>query len=395
MKKILLIGHGPKIQPSSVHVAFPQLRTWSLERYLGTLGHDVHTVYVENKENPLPQIDCDVAITAGPFASAYAALSLPDDVPLWLDWPSDPRADFHARLHSTGLLPEPAEQAFVTMLHNLALRRADAVGVISKRQYWATLSSMLDWSIHDAQLQERIWVTPIAFDFPFPKPNTQRTQKTNIALAGSINSWFDTERAFRLLHDAIQTYPKINVHIFGGRVQHHIDHKCPLQKWSHSLVHHHGWLSNDEFYTLLCKQDIGFWTNRAGVEPLLGSRTRALLFAWMGMDITATCDTELMKELHIEGLVWDIRSNQDLFKAISEPSHSGALLHEYCQDQYSPSKTYAPIKKWLQAPRRRASVDKENLSQELYRLRNTIQEIHNSTTWKWGSRIHKFLKKFS
>ena len=392
MKKVLLIGHGPKIKSSSTNVAFPQLRTWSIERHLKALGHDVQTVYVEKKEHKLPKVACDVAITAGPFASAYAALSLPDEIPLWLDWPSDPRADLHARLHSTGHLPVPSEQAFVTMLHNLALRRADAIGVISKRQYWATLSSMLDWKIHDEQLQENIFVTPIAFDFPFPKP-VQRIQKKNISLAGSMNSWLDTEKSYQLLNDIIDKYPQINIHILGGKVKHHIDPQCPIQTWSNKRVHHHGWLSNEDFYRLLCKQDIGFWINRPGVEPLLGSRTRALLFAWMGMDITASCDTELMQDLHLEGLVWNIRNKENLREAFSSPIHHGSKLRKYCHDHYSPSKVYTPIENWLKNPVRSQKTTQEYISEELYQLRKTVQAIHGSTTWKWGSRLHKLLKK--
>ncbi|MAA79542.1 MAG: hypothetical protein CL916_09805 [Deltaproteobacteria bacterium] len=392
MKKILLIGHGPQINSASTIVAFPQLRTWSMQRYLQSLGHSVHTIYVDNKEKKLPNADYDVAITAGPFASAYAALSLPDTIPLWLDWPSDPRADLHARLHSTGSLPEPSEQTFVTMLHTLSLRRADAIGVISKRQYWATLSSMIDWRIHDPDIHKKIYTVPIAFDFPFPQTAHNRTEKKNIALAGSINSWFDAQKSFQLLNKIVKELPQINIHIFGGRVSHHITPNCPLQNWHHKQVHHHGWLSNNDFYTSLCKQDIGFWLNHQGVEPLLGSRTRALLFAWMGMDIAASCDTELMQNLCSEKLVWNIRTAEDLSTAMIGRTQHGKKLKEYCRETYSPSAVYAPIGQWLRAPKRYKHPHKDNVSDEIYRLRQTILAIHNSPTWRWGSRLHQLFQ---
>ena len=393
MKKVLLIGHGPPVQPSSTNVAFPQLRTWSMERYFQALGHHVQTIYVEDKNTNIPNTDYDVAITAGPFASAYAALSLPDEIPLWLDWPSDPRADLHARLHSTGSLPDPSEQAFVTMLHTLSLRRADAIGVISKRQYWATLSSLLDWRVQDPDIHKKIHITPISFDFPFPSPARKSSKKEHIALAGSINSWFDTQRSFALLNAIVQENPQVQVHIFGGRVAHHIDPKCPLQQWSHKRVHHYGWLSNDDFHSSLCKQDIGFWINRQGVEPLLGSRTRALLFAWMGMDITASCDTELMQNLLSEELVWDVRTIEDVKNAILSPKQHGTRLKEYCLDTYSPSTVYAPIEQWLQNPKRHTPSDSDHIGDEIYRLRKAIAEIHNSPTWRWGSRLHLLFQR--
>lgn len=395
MKKVLLIGHGPQVLPSSTHTGFPQLRTWSLQSYLHMLGHDVHTVYIEEGHDTLPNETFDVAVTAGPFASAFAALSLPDNIPLWLDWPSDPRADLHARLHGKGILPAPSEQAFVTMLHTLALRRADAVGVISKRQYWATLSSLLDWEISTAQLQQKIHYTPISFDFPFPKVRTKRSSKKSIALAGSLNSWFDAHRTYEILHDALGTSSDVNIHIYGGKVTHHHDPSCPLHHWKDSRVHHHGWLSNTDFHASLSTQNLGFWMNRSGVEPLLGSRTRALLFAWMGMDIAASCDTELMRSLLDEGLVWDIRSEQDFHRALEEKDSHAEQLFEYCTEHFSPAQAFAPIGTWLSNPMRTNHNQRETLSDELYRLRSAIHEIHTSRTWKWGSRIHRFLKQLS
>ena len=395
MKKILLIGHGPAITPSSTHVGFPQLRTWSILKYLRDLGHDVHTVYAKGEKTTLPHQKFDAAVTAGPFSSAFAALSLHDDIPLWLDWPSDPRADLHARIHGKGEPPPPAEQAFVTMLHTLALRRADAIGVISKRQYWATLSSLMDWTLSTESLQHKIHYTPISFDFPFPKAQREKQKKRNITLAGSMNSWFDAEKTQTILLEALRNHPDIHINIYGGRVAHHIDPHCPIHHWKHPHVHHHGWLSNDHFYESLCTQDVGLWVNHQGVEPLLGSRTRALLFAWMGMDIAASCDTELMESLLQEGLVWDLRSPKDLQLCLQSPKFHGEALIEYCQEDFSPTKVFSPIKEWLKNPVRNQSSQQETMSDELHRLRTTIRNIHNSKTWRWGSRIHRYMKTFT
>jgi hypothetical protein len=398
MKRILLIGHAPEIHSQSTHVGFPQLRTWSIHQFLLRNGYEVETLLVPDTiphtPAPIPYKNIDAAVTAGPFSSAYAALSLPKDIPLWLDWPSDPRADLHARIHGKGTTPSASEQAFVSLLHRLALRRADAIGVISHRQYWATLSTLMDWRLQDPILPEHIHFTPIAFDFPFTqkKHNANHISQNNIALCGSLNSWFDTEKARVILEEQLTKNTKTQVHIFGGHVPHNQEIHA-IQHWIHPRVHVHGWLPNDVFHQKISTLSLGFWMNRHGVEPLLGSRTRALLFAWMGMDIAASCDTELMVDLHKEGLVWDVRTASDLSEAMLSTKRNINGLREYCHDHFSPSQAYSSLHDWLKKPYKRPICDGEPLAEEVLRLREALEKVHNSQTWRWGSRLHRFIKK--
>lgn len=391
MKTILLIGHGPKVRPQTTVMGFPQLRTWSIEQFLGKHNYEVHTVLVpstiEDRPLSIPSIHFDAIVTAGPFASAYAALSLPTNIPLWLDWPSDPRADLHARLHHHEEIPSTEEQAFVAMLHSLALRRADAIGVISKRQYWATLSSLMDRGLHEVNLASRVHTIPIAFDFPFPHSLPFRGKEYNITLCGSLNAWFDIHAAQEILGSVLETRKNVHVHICGGTVDHNKE-TTPLTSWRHNRVHIHDWLPQQQLQDLLSKQDLGFWMNHKGIEPLLGSRTRALLFAWMHMDIAASCDTELMHDLLSKNLVHDIREANDLHNVIESPPNKGSQLFAYCQEQYAPEKVYAPLLDWLSHPQKRTPLTQEILQEEIFRLRAEMNTIYATPTWRWGSRLH-------
>ena len=95
-------------------------------------------------------------VTAGAFASACAALQLPEDVPIWIDWPSDPMADLHAKLHAPQSVVHPADIPYIQALRESVVQRSDAISVISKRQYWVTLSQLLVHQIGEAKLHQRI-----------------------------------------------------------------------------------------------------------------------------------------------------------------------------------------------------------------------------------------------
>jgi len=397
MAKVLLIGHAPAIGHNNTRIGFAQLRTWSLHQYLQCMGHSVELKLISEEINnsPLNIPAVDAVITAGPFASAHAALSIPDDIPLWMDWPSDPRADLHARIH-TPSPPTEAEKAFVQILHQRALFRADAIGVISKRQYWASISSLMDTALCDPDLHTYIHVIPIAYDFPFPEVQAPKSRSNHgIALCGSMNSWFDSDRSWMILKQALQKNPTLSVHVLGGSVPNHPAGKAALANWKHQRLFQHGWVQTHKMQEILQSQHMGFWINKMGVEPLLGSRTRAMLFAWMGMDIAASCDTELMATLHKHNLVWDIRNIEDLSEALRASAQKSKALQDFCRQEFLPKKIYQPIHSWLKNPKVRKKAEKDKLLEEYQRLHQELHNVHSSRTWKWAGKAHKMLLKIT
>ena len=94
-------------------------------------------------------------------------------------------------------------------------------------------------------------------------------EKNGVVLSGSNNPWLDLDRLSTLLSE--QT-----VHCTGMNV-HHLPERPIPETWIQ-----HGWLNDVDLQTLLSQCSFGVWTDAKGVEPLLGSRTRAsvLYLVW-------------------------------------------------------------------------------------------------------------------
>ena len=100
------------------------------------------------------------------FLPALAASWSDPSVPIWIDWPSDPMADWNARLNAVDSNCSSEAEAAVIEVSTAALNRADALGVISHRQKWATLGQC--FCLADIMLNPKklINVIPVAYDFP-------------------------------------------------------------------------------------------------------------------------------------------------------------------------------------------------------------------------------------
>ena len=158
------------------------------------------------------------------------------------------------------------------------MNRADAMGVISKRQYFASIGQRLLLECTDIPIEH----IPIAFDFRTKEAPTLVAQGTTVAsFSGSNNPWLDLDRLSNLLDE--QT-----VHCTGMDV-HHLPDRPPTENWIQ-----HGWLKDVDLQALLSQCSFGVWTDNEGVEPLLGSRTRALFYIWSGLTPIGDDTTEIL-----------------------------------------------------------------------------------------------------
>ena len=380
--RILIIGQGPLPSSSEPFCSFPQLRTWSifnvLQEWSKQYGHTVELALVHgdqqtegldvysstdmmslyNKANK-----CDVVVTAGPFYPLIALMHIPNSIPVWLDYPSDPLADRDARNRKSPL--PTSEWSFLSELTTSALHRADAMGVISKRQYWATIGQRLSIAAADIPIS----YVPIAFEFPSPMRNSTGT---DILLAGSNNAWLNTKK----LTDHLEGH---TVHCTGSTVPGLVSTPLP-KEWKQ-----YGWLSTIDLDSVIDDCGFGVWADEQGVEPLLGSRTRALFYIWNGLTPVGDTTTELALTLHKEGHMSSWSDNQPLSSVNIEDAQ------QYCQNHFAPKTVYDGLLEWLHAPsikhkRPNASTHDENL-----RLRETLRKIHTSPTWRVGSTVHKWI----
>lgn len=387
--KVILLGQAPFPSSTTPFCTFPQLRTWSMFRWLSTLeesndlqiellllhdgshpdGFNVHQLEDMKQLNEHLH-DADAIITIGPFLPLFALLHIPDSIPVWLDYPSDPLADRHSK-HILSSLPQQ-EYQLISELTRHALHRADAMGVISRRQSFATLGQRL--LIDCAEIP--VEYIPIAYDFPHVQSSSHTTERNGVVISGSNNSWLDLDRLEHLLVNQ-------QVHCTGMTVQHLIDRTLP-PSWNS-----HGWLPETELQKLLQTCAFGVWTDTKGIEPLLGSRTRALFYIWCGLTPIGDATTELATEL-LNAKCMNSWNQEIPFKPID-------IIHaqQFCTDMYAPVKAYEPIKQWLQSPTLRHRLPSSSVYDANIRLREELQMIYNTKTWRWGSKFHGWIKQLA
>jgi|GEM_PF-5449628 len=380
--KILMLGQGPLPSSSEPFCSFPQLRTWSiynaLQEWSKQYGHTIELVLVHdgrqteglnvysstdmmslyNKAN-----NCDVALTAGPFHPLIALMHLPNSIPLWLDYPSDPLADRDARNRKSPL--SNSEWNFLSELTINALHRADAMGVISKRQYWATIGQRLGISATDIPIA----YVPIAFEFPRPMRNSTGT---DILLAGSNNAWLNIEK----LTDHLKGQ---TIHCTGITVPGLASTPLP-KEWKQ-----YGWLPPIDLDRVIDNCGFGVWADEQGVEPLLGSRTRALFYIWNGLTPVGDTTTELALTLYKGGHMSSWSDIQPLSSVNIESAQ------QYCHTHFGPKTAYKGLLEWLQSPSIKHKRPNSSTHEENLRLRETLRKIHTSPTWRIGSTVHKWI----
>ncbi len=395
---ILLIGQGPLPTSAESFCSFPQLRTWSMLQCLNTWiknhGHQLHVVLVgpENSSFGLNVYDnaqmrelnktaqnMDVIVTAGPFYPLFALLHLPQTIPLWLDLPSDPLADLAAR-NSVNPVSEE-ESLLVQELLRFGLHRADAIGVISQRQRWATLGQRLLLNLPEIPIA----YSPIAFEFPTPmrsEPNHEKHSEPSYLLSGSNNAWLDVERLEQYLEDQA-------VHCTGLHIKHLASQPIP-KNWIQ-----HGWLQQTDLQQVIEQCDYGIWADRNCSESLLGSRTRLLFYLWNGLTPIGDTKTELALDIHRNGWMYDWDKFSKFTANSSIKSIDIEKAQQYCVEHFSADIVYRPLRQWLQNPKHIGMTPTTSLHLENLRLRERIQEIHSSMTWRWGSKVHKLVQRFT
>lgn len=395
MKKILLLGHhSPTIDKTEVFQGFPQLRTWSMRRFLEQT-HDVHCVYLTDTNPPHPQESLynihnptdqqrlynlsgnyHCIITAGPFLPLIATQYLREDIPLWLDYPSDALADMEIKSQSEDI--PHTEKAFVHQILRYAITRADAIGVISHRQKSSTMGQLLLLgSAHTP-----IFYTPIAYEFPTPEKKHKK-QTTNILLAGSNNAWLDT----LAIQNSVQNYPGI-LHCTGGNVPFYKSQN--VMQYASEKIHRHGWLDDHRLAQIVDDCGYGIWVDKPCVESFLGSRTRALFYIWNGLLPIGTPNTELGQTLLDNNALIPFQPSTPLQEYIQRNSVHIHHTQTFCTENFAPEKAYRPLVEWLEKPTLLVHTTNgiEDCIQENKRLQEQLQQIQQTPTWKLLHKLH-------
>jgi hypothetical protein len=302
------------------------------------------------------------------------AVAVSGDLPLSVDLPGDPFADAQAAAFAEGSAAQvagvDAAADAATEVFLPALRRADAFTTIGAPARHALLGQLgvLGRLARTPPGHENVFVTPIAWRFPGLAPAEPSSHRAGdalmVALIGGFNTWLDEEALLRGLLGAMAV-AAVRVRVIGGPIPGH--HEAGFARFL-AGAQASRYAAN---FTFLPRMDgpalaaaladclVLTWIDRAGTEPVLGSRTRALLALHQGLRIVATARCALAQELAAGGWLTPLREDdpaRDLAATLSGWASAGAPTRPCTAPlaaRYGVSATTEGLRTWVAAVARR------------------------------------------
>jgi glycosyltransferase involved in cell wall biosynthesis len=421
MARILLIGRGPLPTAETPQLGFSQLRTQAFLDALQGAGHEVRLVLLVPEVTAAPleswagvvdvreegpgwveqtqalAADADIVVSAGPYNPGRLATAVAGQRPLWADVPGDPSAELSALARVT---PGGLSEAQIAAAHAgvvSVLGRADGISVISDAQRHATLGQLgLMGRLLYPETAPMLATVPISGGFAqHAGAQTPRDAGLVIALAGAFNPWVDVEGLIVCLSTLLEYRADARVVCTGGGLPGFYEAGFERFKtWaaSQTRVTVHGWLPHAEMLTVLQQAHIGLSMDAIGPEPELGSRTRLLLYAELGLAPASTVRCDLTKHWAAQGALIPL--------PFGHPAEAGKVLAEATVDEHISSRAAAlcptsasvcqPLVDWCSSPQRCAAFVSSDavLAAELVATKDQLAQIYESPTWSAMNRLH-------
>ena len=237
---------------------------------------------------------------------------------------------------------------------------------------------------------------------PRPKPGLQ------VALVGAFNAWLDHTTLIAGLDAALQARPDLHICCIGANIESMptggYEAVCRWAQESSATdrIHVHGWVPQSKLPDLLRTCNAGVWMDRAGDEPLLGSRTRALLYGWMGLQLIGTPSTELATALEHAGHlvpvpVGDAEQLCQTLLSLQSPEDPARTLarQDWMADRYGMQRISRPLLDWAAAPMRCRSSDDPSaaLAADHARIRDELHTMRETPTWRLLAAAQRALGK--
>lgn len=436
---MLLLGSGPWPGPAARRTGFPQHRLASAAHALRVGGHTLRVVcLVRGDELQAPVVDgpwagrhavveeapdtvarvealareAEVVVSMGPYGPGKVAARVVGERPWWADLPGDPFAELEAVIQAAargeGALPDLEARVAAAQLAALAvLERADAIGVVSEVQRWAALGQLgLAGRLVDPSPIERVFVMPVAMDFGLQAaPRRRPPGELCVAVCGGLNTWFDEDSLMLAFDRALPRAPGLRLALTGGELPgHHSAAAGKVTAWAArhpGRVQVHGWLPQDQLAGALAGAHLGMCLDRPQREASLGSRTRLLFYAALGLEIATTPRSPIAAELIHDGLATALPEQDPagiaeiLVELTARGSTGAAETQRALAARYDPLAVARPLLDWLVSPTRAppGRLPSADLGRQLQLAREELARVYQSPTWRALSRIQGWLRR--
>jgi len=428
--RVLLIGRGPLPEERPDRLGFPQLRTRQLLRAMERAGHEVRHADPGDAADLDPvraardDHGAEVVVTAGPFAPMAAGPRVAEERPLWIDVPGDPMSEAQLRAYRAGddAPLAPYHQALL-----LALARGDRFGAVSGPQRAALLGALgLAGRLRGIALrQDPVDVVPISVEGLAADTGDDGAPDGLAAvpgdafvvlLAGGFNTWLDVDTLFAGVDAAMAADERLHLVVAGGGIvgheeQRYVRFRRSVRVSPHAdRVHLLGWVPTPRLAAVYRASHLLLSMDIPCHEAELGSRTRVLDALERGLPAAATVSCELTRELRdvrefhpletgdadgLTALLSRLSRNHRRGRAAIRPKR-GTVPFDEVRERYSIGATTAPLVRWLEGPLR-APAPALDLgaahAAEVARLRQEIQRIWNTPTWRTLGAVQRVLRK--
>ena len=427
MTHVLLIGRGPLPSDEEPYVGFSQLRTQAFYQALREAGHQVRLLLlVRDAPTTTPPKDwagiipiteegagwmdyaknlklgADLIVSAGPYNPGRLATSIADSEPVWVDIPGDPLAELQALALAS---PTPLAKAQIASAYSGALQvlnRADAISVISGPQRHATWGQLgLIGRLLSEDTTPTTHVLPITHDESLQgaRPRAPKSgEDTIIALSGGFNPWFNADGVMAAFDIAFKRRTDLRLICTGGGIPGFFESTYNrFSIWAEQYpnrVHLHGWLPHEEMASILQTAHAGLSLDSPGIEASLGSRTRLLLFAHMGLQCLSSTRCEMAIDWAQQGALLALREDPvqlgDQLANLRIDVNMAQIAQDRSKQMFAASTVMAPLLDWCRAPKRTRSVKAPTaiMAAELDANRDALARVYESPTWRALNRIH-------
>jgi glycosyltransferase involved in cell wall biosynthesis len=244
-------------------------------------------------------------------------------------------------------------------------------------------------------------VLPITNNFGLPSAEPRAVDEghpTVLALAGAFNPWFDDITLVKALDVALKKRPDLQVICTGGGIEGFYESgfnrfSTWAKDWA-DRVTIHGWLPHGELSSVLHTAHAGLSLDVTGSEPELGSRTRLLLFAQMGITPVSTVNCELAQRMQqaqalVPLSVGDVGGIAETLCGLRIDTELSSRAQSFCAEQFDVERVMAPLCRWVSSPHRTQSamVPEATIAAELASHRDQLAQIYASPTWQVLDRV--------